>query len=1112
MKTVSTKKIIVIFSVLLTIVVTFVLLAFLTGNTKYPSLSNPDGVFYERLDANGDVVYQITNQELFEQIKGNDGVDQSLLLVDAYLLTTYLDGLTDEQIQNKILELKYGTSNADEIAALDADTKTSYEQAYEQSMILAGYVDNEAEFASVILAREIYTRYIIDFNQEITDLNVASEYVNNYFQDIQAIRIRFTSSADATDVMKKFNLLTYNLSTLREYSGYIFTSESLLDNNDAVVEAYTTVTPYYFDESNNILNTSGTIIYTYDSEAAGYTDSSDNEYQLDESGNLVNIDTEVVIANNLLFDSSEAALAYKEANTVYYTVSKVDNFDVNEVAQVKDSEGTVVYTINSDGKIFDTLNVDVTDTTDLIVNKVFTDIKNVSAASLNNSVELSDEEILAKYIEMYNYVYGEYRTTLPTDATVADLIALDDANLTFNYDEVYATQTSLAAYMFKTLNLASEDVLPYSVSPKAYAGANDTNYYMVYKLHQTDKVDAFEIMLDNIEERISVPSSIATDITLPTTGWYDAKIVWYSSNSSVLASDGTVTTPSEDTAVTLTYTITANSVVRSGTILVTVLASGENSAVTTFTDEEVSFKTILNDDTLYDTLYNQLVDDEVYGTNGDTTVSDHMIALRQEYNFTLFDYYVQVDYQGTDTDYVINDKGDKSVWFSVSGRPGAEDTEYTVTADDFFTYAMGKSPSLYLVYASQQKELIYSTFFTDLYGTETDLSKNKSTKMDAMYQQVQDAKDYYAYLAKLYATYGMTFTYSSFADYAYAQYGTKSESDLLAYFVQSSLQPYYIDEAINEYNLVSQLYTTVQDYFDNYFSLNVNHIVIYVDLNEDGTPDNYFDYTAGLTPEELTSFESLIAGLEVVLDDYDDLEQAVTDYRAALRTDETWGVYKQAGINLMWEDLNQTDDNGDAHSVTYSGDYGVKDTYVPEYTTELINLYQEYQLEQNADLENMVGAVTTEFGYHIIQVTPGDDFTKPSAAFTETDAANPNYSDGSENPNDMPTLDQMELYATYFFYNTVYDLTDGNVESDNNISVPKLPATVTSALTVYFDAELQNLYVVGTLNVLMAEYLATGSFQSDSDYCSFTSEELLAKLADVKNVYYQALYGDFVTE
>lgn len=1112
MKTVSTKKIIVIFSVLLTIVVTFVLLAFLTGNTKYPSLSNPDGVFYERLDANGDVVYQITNQELFEQIKGNDGVDQSLLLVDAYLLTTYLDGLTDEQIQNKILELKYGTSDADEIAALDADTKTSYEQAYEQSMILAGYIDNEAEFASIILAREVYTKYIIDFNQEITDINVASEYVNNYFQDIQAIRIKFTSSADATDVMKKFNLLTYNLSTLREYSGYIFTSESLLDNNDVVVEAYTTVTPYYFDESNNILNTSGTIIYTFDSETNGYTDSLDNEYQLDGSGNLLNIDTEVVIANNLLFSSSEAALAYKEANTVYYTVSKVDNFDMNEVAQVKDSEGTVVYTIDSDGKIYDTNSVDVTDTTDLIVNKVFTEIKNVSAASLNNSIELTDEEILAKYIEMYNYVYGEYRTTLPTDATAEDLIALDDANLTFNYDEVYATQTSLAAYMFKTLNLADEDVLPYSVSPKAYAGSNDTNYYMVYKLHQVDKVDAFEIMLDYIEERISVPSSIATDITLPTTGWYDAKIVWYSSNSSVLASDGTVTTPSEDTAITLTYTITANSVVRSGTILVTVLASGENSAVTTYTDEEVPFKTILNDDTLFDTLYNQLVDDEVYGTNGDTNVSDHMIALRQEYNFTLYDYYVQVDYQGTDTDYVINDKGDKEVWFSVSGRPGAEDTAYSVTADEFFTYAMGKSPSLYLVYASQQKELIYSTFFTDLYGTVTDLSKNKSTKMDSMYTQVQDAKDYYAYLSSLYATYGMTFTYSSFADYAYAQYGTKSESELLAYFVQSSLQPYYIDAAINHYDLVSQLYATVQDYFDNYFSLNVNHIVIYVDLNEDGTPDNYFDYTAGLTAQELTDFESLIAGLEVVLDDYDDLEQAVTDYRAALRSDETWGVYKQAGINLMWEDLNQTDDNGDAHSVTYSGDYGVKDSYVPEYTAELISLYQEYQLEQNQDLENMVGAVTTEFGYHIIQVTPGDDFTKPSAAFTEADAADPKYSDGSENANDMPTLAQMELYATYFFYNTVYDLTDGNVESDNNITVPKLPSTVTSALAVYFDAELQNLYVVGTLNVLMADYLATGSFQNDSEYCTFTSTELLAKLADVKSVYYDALYGDFVTE
>ena len=38
-----------------------------------------------------------------------------------------------------------------------------------------------------------------------------------------------------------------------------------------------------------------------------------------------------------------------------------------------------------------------------------------------------------------------------------------------------------------------------------------------------------------------------------------------------------------------------------------------------------------------------------------------------------------------------------------------------------------------------------------------------------------------------------------------------------------------------------------------------------------------------------------------------------------------------------------------------------------------------------------------------------------SAKFTETDPANPEYSVGSENNNDMPTKEQFELYAEIKF-------------------------------------------------------------------------------------------------
>jgi len=1110
MKSSGTKKAIIIFSILIVIVLSAILVAFATGNTRYPSLSDPNGVFYQRLDADGNVVYTITNQEVFEEIKGNDGVTQALLLVDSYLLKSYLDNLTDEQIQTKITELTYGTADPADLATLDDETRTSLETSYAQSMILAGYENNDEAYASIVLARELFARDNIDSNGDVTGMDVASEYVTSHFEDIKALKIRFTSLADAKDVMKQFNLLTYNTVTLREYLGYIFTSETLTDDNSNVVEAYTTVFPYYFDASENILDLSETIIYTLGTNGIYSKASDTKEYTIDGSGNLVDVSLTVIIPNTEIFSSLEDATSYKTANTEYYTVSKVDAFDDTEDAVVKDASDTTVYTIDSDGKIYDVALNDVTDSTDLIVNKVFTSINSVTVTTLNNSQELTNEEVLAKYIQMYNYVYGQYRDSISETATAEDLIASDNTYLTFSYDDVYAIQTSLAAYMFRTLDLSKTANLPFSVAPKAYAGASDDSYYLIYKLEQVDKVDLYGALTDLVEAEINLPAQTVDNLTLPLTGWYDSKIAWSSDHIDVIANDGTVTLPDAATIVKLTYTITVGGVARTGYINVTVLPSGTTSTVVESTNTEPTVASVLNDPTVYDMLYNQLVDDMVYGTDGETNITTQLILLRTEYNLQINDYYLALEYAQTDGDFVMNDKGDKVILVSVSGRIGDEETAYEVSADDFQSYVMTKNPGLYILYASQTKELIYSTYFTEVFGDQTNISKNRSAKMDAMYTQVQNAKDYYVYLSNLYAQYGMTLPYSSFTEYAYMQYKTKTEAELLTYFIQGVIQPYMINEAVSEYDIINMLYPSVQEYYENYFSLNVTHVVIYLDFNEDGTPDSYNDYIASLNEADASAFESMIAQIETAIDDYDGTFTAlISEYEAATRDDATWGAFKQAGIMMLTESLNQTDSDSVTHSVTYSGDYGVKDSYVPEYVTALVNLYHEYQLEQNLTLENMTGTVSTDFGYHIIKVTKGDDFTQPSAAFTEADGANPLYSDGSENANAEPTKAQVELYAQYFFYSTAYDLTDADLEATYGITLPNIPASVSSALKIYFDPLLQNMYVLGTVNIVIADHLVMGEF-ADSTYSDLTNAQIYAMLSDVRDVYYDALFKDYL--
>ncbi|MBN2504452.1 MAG: hypothetical protein JXB20_03810, partial [Bacilli bacterium] len=315
MKSVLTKKIVITFSVLITIVLAAVIVAFATGNTNYPSLSDPDAVFYERLDGDGNVLYTITNKEIYEKIKEDDGMQQLTFLVDTRLLQDYLAALTDAEIQDRIKELKYGTSDDTEIAEIDAETKTQLENDYRLNMVISGYAGNEDEYASLLLAREAYVRDAIIENEDITDLEIAKEYINNTFEDIQAVRIRFMSSGDATHVLQKFNLLTYNSTSLRTYKGYSYKLETLVDPDEEIVEAYITVNPYYYDDDENILDLNEEVVYTV-GEPGSYTDDNDKEYYIDLSGNLVDSETEVIkVESALLFDTLAEAETYKEDNT-----------------------------------------------------------------------------------------------------------------------------------------------------------------------------------------------------------------------------------------------------------------------------------------------------------------------------------------------------------------------------------------------------------------------------------------------------------------------------------------------------------------------------------------------------------------------------------------------------------------------------------------------------------------------------------------------------------------------------------------------------------------------------------------------------------------------------
>lgn len=105
-------------------------------------------------------------------------------------------------------------------------------------------------------------------------------------------------------------------------------------------------------------------------------------------------------------------------------------------------------------------------------------------------------------------------------------------------------------------------------------GTNNQSVWGVKKdaYKYTDK-EILERAAGNLDADRPVISKTTSDITLPTEGFNSSTITWSSSNADIIANDGKVTRPENDTEVTLTATIKSGNETVTKTYKTTVLAS-----------------------------------------------------------------------------------------------------------------------------------------------------------------------------------------------------------------------------------------------------------------------------------------------------------------------------------------------------------------------------------------------------------------------------------------------------------------------------------------------------------------------------------------------------------
>ncbi|MFA7144099.1 MAG: hypothetical protein WC088_02410 [Candidatus Izemoplasmatales bacterium] len=505
-------------------------------------------------------------------------------------------------------------------------------------------------------------------------------------------------------------------------------------------------------------------------------------------------------------------------------------------------------------------------------------------------------------------------------------------------------------------------------------------------------------------------------------------------------------------------------------------------------------------DLITQNLYDELVE-EIITTNIATTsfVNNRIGELRANHSFALYDQYLGLDYRSVYSAFDLETTGHASI---VASYDNVE-----ITADQLLTFAMNLNGALYTLYASQIGALI-DLYFQDVY-CDGDVACTFETALTESILFTEHTETLAGVKSDFESSYWSA--YYTYEEFLYVAYGAKSEEEMIQkYYLKSRLQPYLIFDSLKENDwqiLTDYLMDQLQKNYDNYFSLDVISLTIYVDRNEDGLADDYQDFVADL--EDPVAYATLMADFQTEIRSYlaasedNTFLTLIRDYNKASRTDSAWDQYKQFGFSLKRSSFS------DEESIDY---LTAVDTYEEAIVDGLIAAYAEYQLEDNIDKTSIYysGSVETAEGISLFECEKGDDFTKPTAFFEMTYTGHlPNYTLGSENTGDYPTLEQVKLYCEYRFYELVFDDISEENQETYGIIVPDLPTSLITAMETYFLDINDGLYVVGVLNDAVANILKTGTFvNTTSAYCALDDATLKAALTIIQNYYNQDVFED----
>ncbi|MDO9628375.1 MAG: hypothetical protein Q7I99_00620 [Acholeplasmataceae bacterium] len=360
-------------------------------------------------------------------------------------------------------------------------------------------------------------------------------------------------------------------------------------------------------------------------------------------------------------------------------------------------------------------------------------------------------------------------------------------------------------------------------------------------------------------------------------------------------------------------------------------------------------------------------------------------------------------------------------------------------------------------------------------------------------------------------------------------------------YVYPELRGQYMEDieghfSATNYTIYEKLADLAELQYNNFKSINVSHLLIYVDTNGDGSPDDpqkYLDSLGAAGAEQvLDGLVELVELLYNKVGDYKGFPEGLTALAAEFNNsgrilrgsvtppfdyqiEQLWSKYRQLGFYLKYETLPSAITNT---SNVITG----QSVLDPVFYNRAMQLHAQLELIQDdaskfplLDLyqtvitKNALDEVKSSFGWHLILATSVKKTT--SAVFSAADDEEGKYVSSSDATLNVYNEDSLTLTASQIkFYLT-------EQKSDEGVVLPPVVQTAVSSyltpvLTRYNNTYMQRELIFKLLaDATYADANGAARFQVIRQINRRQLNEYLLSTTGVNDVNYGNLYGTWFT-